>query len=147
MGSLKGGDKWMPLVQMQNLSGAEFIFVQTKSVCSTAHLLCHRKENIDILYLCICCTSRSYRFSYSLIRRAACRKSAKQQCVCSLFAGCSLAAFSACVCALCPGTPTIPRRWSAALGGVQLLNCWRAPWHVLGLRSHALCRTFPGCAP
>ena len=75
------------------------------------------------------------------------RKPAKQLCMCTLFAAYCLACFLTHGCSRWCGTPTVPRRWNATLRGVQLLNCQRAPWHVLGPHSLMLCRTFPGHTP
>lgn len=55
MGSVKMGDKWMLLVEIKNLLKTGFIFIQTKSVCST-FLVCFVTEketytNIVFIYM------------------------------------------------------------------------------------------------
>lgn len=74
-------------------------------------------------------------------------KPAKQLCMCTPVAVSCLAQFLTHSWMQCCGTPIIPRLWNATLRGIQSLNCQRAPWHVLGPRSLALCWTFPGHTP
>lgn len=67
--------------------------------------------------------------------------------MCTPFAAYGLTRFPTHGRVCCCGTLTVSRHWNAALRGIQLLNCQRAPWHVLGLCSLAFRWTFPVHAP
>lgn len=76
------------------------------------------------------------------------RKPATQLCVRTVFAVCCWhPSWPTAVGGALGSQPTVPRLWNVTVKGVQSLNCQRAPWHVLGPRGLALCRTFPGRAP